>query len=131
MNPLQVLSLVPDVLRAELAGVARVLDPRRLDRVRLHADVRLYLVVHLVLDGGGRRGRRRCRRLRLLLLLLLLLQEGGGRGRVLVLLQQLVVRGLLHGGRACPAWNERIIIFPPLVVFLLIRVAPTCFKSVR
>ena len=59
---------IPDVFGAELACVAGVLDSRRLDGVRLHADVRLDLIVHLVLDGGGRRGRR----LGLLLLLLLL-----------------------------------------------------------
>ena len=87
---------IPDVFGAELACVAGVLDSRRLDGVRLHADVRLDLIVHLVLDGRGRRGRR----LRLLLLLLLL-QEGGGRRRVLVLLQELLVL-LVHRSRARP-----------------------------
>ena len=79
---------------AELAGVARVLDPRWFNWVRLHADVSLDLVVHLVLDG---RGRRSCRLG--LLLLLLLLQERGGRRRVLVLLQELLVL-LVNGSRA-------------------------------
>lgn len=92
----QLVNSIPDVFWAELAGVARVLDPRWFNWVRLHADVSLDFIVHLVLDGRGRRGRR----LRLLLLLLLL-QEGGGRRRVLVLLQELLVL-LVHRSRARP-----------------------------
>ena len=85
---------IPDVFGAELACVAGVFDSRRLDGVRLHADVRLDLIVHLVLDGGGRGGRRLG-----LLLLLLLLQERRGCCRMLVLLQQLLVL-LVHRSRA-------------------------------